>query len=150
MTTAMEHAASLAARLMAESHFNQSDSVFRAEYRERTGEFHASVAAHVAARDALALIRLGKGVARRAVQVCNGILRYDANTRAVLNTWTEADEASRERADERAKAKAEAILARYGATVKLGGDPRGCVMRVNFRSDNLPGRVSPHDGWCVA
>ena len=146
----MEHAATLAARLMDESHWNQSDPAFRDAYFLRTGEYHASVKPHVAARDALELITIGKGVARRAVQMCNGIPRYDSKARQVLNTWTEEDDLRRKRADGRAKAKAETILSRYGATVKLGGDPRGYVMRVHFGSDNLPGRAVPHDGWGVA
>jgi hypothetical protein len=148
--TAIEHAATLAARLMSESHWNQSNPDFREAYWQRTGERHSHVAPHIAARDALALIRIGKGVARRAVQMCNGIPRWDAKLRMMINDYTEEDETRRERADGKAKAKAETILARYGASVQLGGDPRGYVMRLHFGSDNLPGRAVPHDGWGVA
>jgi hypothetical protein len=146
-----EHAATLAARLMEESHWNQSDAAFREAYFQRTGDRYATVPAHVAARDALALIRIGKGVARRAFDECNGVLRYDEKSRSMQRFWTEADGERRERLDGKAKQKAETILARYGATVKLGGDPRGYVMRLHFRSDNLPGRdVIRDDGWGVA
>lgn len=149
-TSAIEHAARLAARLMTESHWNQSDTAFREAYFQRTKEYHAIVAPHIVARDALALIRIGKGVARRAVQLCNGIPRYDVKSRSMLNTWTEADDARRERLDGAAKQKAENILLRYGASVKLGGDPRGYVMKIRFRSENLPSRAVPGDDWGVA
>ena len=102
---------------------------------------------HIVAADALALRRIGAGFARRAVMACNGIQRYDAKARQSFATWTEADELAKERADDRAKAKAAEIAKRYRAKVTTHGDPRGCVMRLHFRSGRRNGMG---DGWGVA
>jgi hypothetical protein len=129
----IEHAATLAARL---------------SYEAATHAAQGMVPPHVAARDALAMIRIGQGAARRAVQLCNGFPRYDAKARQMLNTWTEADDARREKADAKALERASTIAERYGATVKLGGDPRGYVMRLYLASG--ASNTFGDDGWGVA
>jgi len=140
-------AAEIAALLMDESHYCQSDAAFRETYWQRTGERYASAAPHIAARDALALLRIGAAVSRWAVKACNGIERYQGNG-IWCGTWTEADEAAKERADAKALAKSQEIADRYGATVKLGGDPRGCVTRLHLASKRTNSFAA--DGWAVA
>lgn len=147
MSKKMEHAATLAAMLMNESHWVQCNPDLRAAYREATGAYHGTVATHAAARDALALLRIGKGVSRRAVQACNGIDRYQGNG-IFYPTWTEADEAAKEKADAKALKAAQAIADRYLAKVTLGGDPRGYVMRLYVASGATNGFSG--DGWGVA
>lgn len=126
------HAAELSARLCDISHFRQSDRAWRAAYEARTGYPHWVASPHICARDALALIRIGKGVARWAVRQCNGIERYDAKARRMLATWTEADETACEKAEATAVEKANAIGLKYGVTFTAGGDPRGYVLKMHF------------------
>lgn len=142
----VQHVAELAALLLDETHYCQSDAAFREAYFRRTGERYATVAPHVAAREALALIRIGAGVSRWAVKACNGIVRYHGNGIS-SGTWYESDEAAKDKADARALAKAQAIADRYGATVAIGGDPRGYVLRLRLASR---ARLSGDDGWGVA
>jgi hypothetical protein len=143
-----QHAMELAAALMEASHWLQSNPDLRAAFRERTGQPYGTVAPHRAAKDALALIRIGKGVARRAVDACNGIMRYDATLRRSVATWTPEDEDRRNRLDEKAKTKAQEIALHYAASVTIGGDPRGFVMRLNFDHKRTNG--FSQDGWGVA
>lgn len=88
-----------------------------------------------AARDAAELIRLGNRAARIAVNVCNGIPRYDPAAGQVLASWTESDDAKAEKARGRIKARAAEILADYGATVEsVAGDPRGYCLKLRLAS----------------
>jgi hypothetical protein len=84
-----------------------------------------------------ATIRASRTLERNAVKRCNGIERYDAKARMVLASWTDADEASAERSDDRAEAKVKAALAViYGATwgeridLETSGDPRGAMVKL--------------------
>jgi len=140
-------AAELAALLIDESHYCQSDAAFREAYFQRTGDRYASAPPHVAARDALALLRIGASVSRWAVKACNGIVRYQGNGIS-CGTWYESDEAAKDRADKRALAKAQAIADRYGATVVIGGDPRGYVLRLRLATKRSNGMAD--DGWGIA
>ena len=133
--SAIEHAATLAARLVKWSEFCQQTPEFRAAYFDRTGKPHSAVSPYHAAMDALRLIRIGKSAARRAVQACNGIERRGADGRWAAQ-WTENDEARKERADAKALRQANEILRRYHAEARLQGDPRGYVMRIRFLYDN--------------
>ena len=151
MASPSEHVATLAALLVDETHFLQSIPAFREDYFQRTNERFATVPPHVAARDALALIRIGKGVARWALRYCNGEGHRVAIPRNGLQSWSwdwgADDDAAKEKADVRALKKAQAIADRYGATVKLGGDPRGYVFRLMLnskRSNSFAG-----EGWGV-
>lgn len=105
----------------------------------------SAVPPYRAASDAESLVRLGKRAARIAVQRCNGILRYDAEARRVLGTWTDDDEARADKACGKiAKAAAE-ILTPYGATdIQVGGDPRGFTLKFRLasgRSNSFGGEV---------
>lgn len=150
MASKTEHAATIAALLLDESHFCQSDPLFRDRYYERTGERYATVPPHVAARDALALIKIGAGVARWAVRECNGHGRqvWHQPSGRWLWTWGEDDALKHRLADQRAEKKANEIAARYGATVKIGGDPRGYTLRLIL----ITGRTNTmgNDGWGIA
>lgn len=91
--------------------------------------------AYGVARNAEALIRLGKRASKIVIQQCNGIERYDAKARRMLPSWTEADEARAEKAQAKIKAEALAILAPYGVTVvDVGGDPRGFCLKFELQS----------------
>lgn len=93
------------------------------------------VTAHLqAARDAVALRKLGRAAKRVAESRCNGIERYDATAKRRLASWTDEDEGRANRADGRTLAKAEVVAKRYGATVHLQGDPRGCVLKLTLAS----------------
>ena len=131
----IEHAATLAARLMKWSEFCASTSEFRAAYFNEHGGHYLTATPYRAAMDALRLIRIGKSAARRAVQACNGIERRGADGRWAAQ-WTENDEARKERADAKALRQANEILRRYHAEARLQGDPRGYVMRIRFLYDN--------------
>lgn len=152
MTSKLEHSATLAATLTDESHFCQSDSAFRETYFQRTGERYASAAPHIAARDALALIKIGAGVARWAVRECNGeghrVNIPASGYQRWSWEWGSDDDAAKDKADARALAKASEIAARYGATVKIGGDPRGYVMRLQLATKRS--NTFSDDGWGVA
>ncbi len=133
MTSKIEHAATLAAILMEET--------------------WAWVKApppppHVAARDALALIKIGNSVAGRALRYCNGEgEQYWQDGLRWAWRWTEAHDALKEKADARDHAKATEIAKRYGATVTIGGDPRGFTMRLMLASGRKNGMG---DGWGIA
>lgn len=98
------------------------------------------LAPHIIADDAFALLRIGASVKRWAERACNGQGRY-------AWMWDETDDAAKDRADARALAKASEIAARYGATVTIGGDPRGYVLRLNLASGRKNGWG---EGWGVA
>lgn len=143
------HIAELAAVLSKCSHWQQSDPAWRAAYRERTGEPYAVQNPHIIARGALALLRIGRGVARREVQACNGIERYQGNG-IWCGTWTEADDESKRRLDDKAKEAGDAIAARYGATVHIGGDRHGATFRL-VPSYARPAAFGPSDdAFCIA
>lgn len=99
--------------------------------------------------DAVAeIIRAARVMDRNAVNRCNGVERYDAKARMVLASWTDADEAKAEKADERAEARVKAALAViYGATwaeridLETCGDPRGPMVKLyaaGFKDQGSP------------
>ncbi|MCZ8104006.1 MAG: hypothetical protein O9972_39695 [Burkholderiales bacterium] len=139
MSKATQHAATLAAVLMAEE-FRQHVSI-----RE-----HSLRHPEIVARDALALIRISKGVSRWAVLHCNGRERWDAALRRRVASWTEADDAAKEKADARALTKLQEIASRYGATVTISGDPRGYVVKLKLASGRHNTWGGAADGWGVA
>jgi hypothetical protein len=139
MTSKIETAAELSAALSAEAHFIQSSKSLRPK-------FYAVPRPHIIGQDALALMRIGASVERWAVKACNGVERWEGGR--WVGSWTEADEKAKERADARALAKAQVIGDRYGATVKIGGDPRGYTLRLMMKSNAT--NSSAGDGWGVA
>lgn len=146
MSDKAKHLATLAAVLMAEA-FREHVSI-----RDRALRHPETVAA-----DALALIRIGRGVARWAVRACNGEghrvwgFRHGESTRSAPGwAWDESDDAAKDKADARALAKLQAIADRYGATVKLGGDPRGYVVKLILASGRHNTWGGASDGWGVA
>ena len=169
MNTKQEHAMQLAALLASEAGHKAAECA-RALESESVAKSHfhgaqtqalidaskaASPAPYMVARDALALLRIGAGVARRAVAYCNGEghrvwgFRHGEGGYSPPGwAWDENDDARKERADEKALAKATEIAARYGATVKIGGDPRGFTMRLFLASGRSNGFTG--DGWGIA
>ncbi|MFG1205588.1 hypothetical protein [Xanthobacter flavus] len=113
-----------------------------------SGEDISPPAPHLIAADAVTLLQIGARVKRWAERACNGIERYDAKARRVLASWTEADEAAKDKADARHRTQANLIAARYGATATIGGDPRGFVLRLVLASGRT--NTTDHDGWGVA
>jgi hypothetical protein len=144
MSTTKE-AAALAALLMSE----QAARMFDPTLRDGAALAGAMMSPVAVADDALTLIRIGKSVSRWAVRACNGegsswVSYPNGGGRFA---WTEADDAKRARADARALAKAQGIADQYGATVQIGGDPRGYVFRLMLASGRKNGWG---DGWGVA
>jgi hypothetical protein len=143
----VKQAAELAAVLSTEMHEGHG-----ATTKARVGaQLHPP---HVVAADALALLRIGASVARWAVRACNGEGHhtfmpagpYNQTARTVW-AWDAEDDAAKDRADARALKRASDIAARYGATVEIGGDPRGYVLRLHLAS----GRKNCWgEGWGVA
>lgn len=126
-------AATLAALLSAEAHDTNAD-------RE-------APAPHIVAEDALALMRIGATVKRWAVRACNGEGRYLPNATGRFGwVWDETDNAAKDKADARNLKKATEIAARYGATVEIGGDPRGYTLRLHLASGR---KNSWGEGWGV-
>ncbi len=137
------HLAEIAAMLATEAHFIQSSKDLRPAC-------YAVPEPHLIAKDAAALLRIGNGVASRAVLQCNGIQHWDPQTRQMQSTWTEEDETHNDKMKERARTKAQSIADRYGAKVETGGDPRGCTLRLHLasgRHNTMGGRES---GWGIA
>ena len=83
--------------------------------------------AHRAASDALRLIALGRRASNLAVRLCNGEGRQRGR-------WDDVDEARYEKAKERIRRDASSIAAHYNATVDVGGDPRGYVLKLHLQS----------------
>lgn len=137
-----KQAAELAAVLSTEMHEGHSATI-----KARAGaQLHPP---HVVAGDALALLRIGASVSRWAVRACNGEGRghWDGPSGRYVWSWDETDDAAKEKADARALKRASEIAARYGATVKIGGDPRGFVLRLHLASGRKNGWG---EGWGVA
>jgi hypothetical protein len=86
-------------------------------------------AVHIA-DDALLLLRIGKQANTLAVRRCNGEGHWEGGRWH----WDDADEARADRKQYKLHEKAQAIAARYNATTEIGGDPRGCVLRIFFKS----------------
>lgn len=137
--TKVKDVAELAALLAKEAEFIQCSPSLRPAY-------YSPPSVATIAADAMALARIGASVTRWAVAACNGIVRYQGNGIS-CGTWHDSDEAAKERADKRAFTKAQAIADRYGAKVELGGDPRGCVLRLHLESKRTNGFAS--EGWGV-
>jgi hypothetical protein len=80
------------------------------------------------------------GLQRWAEKACNGIPRYDAKARQVLNSWTDADETAKDKAQARYEAKAREALAVIfgdklaGLHIEFQRDPRGAMVKV-YRKD---------------
>lgn len=150
MTDKTKHAATLAALLTTEwgvFRARHSTKAYRAKFGH-DGPLHPDVTA----ADALALIRIGNGVARWAVRACNGEghrVTHPASGGWCWQ-WDDSDNIAHEKADARALAKLQAIADRYGATVKLGGDPRGYVVKLRLASGRHNTWGGAPDGWGVA
>jgi|SRR4051812_21773207 hypothetical protein len=95
------------------------------------------------ARDAIALIRIGKQANTLATRQCNGEGHWE-NGRW---NWDDSDEARAEKRRATMRKNAQKIADDYGATVELGGDPRGYVLRLHLPSHVRNGFG---DGWGVA
>lgn len=79
------------------------------------------------------LHRSARRIDRDNLIMCNGIPRYCPNTRQIINTWTEEDDARRDKYREKARrlitgAMYEAGLDPKEITVSLQGDPRGAAI----------------------
>ena len=122
MATAKD-VATLAAQLMAEV---------------AKGDGRAPSAETIAA-DAVRLHRIAGRILRWRLAACNGIERYDPQIGRRCASWTEADEAAKDRAIAKAMAEAGEIAARYGATVTTQGDPRGTVLFLRLASGRANG-----------
>lgn len=103
-----EHLATLAARLALEAKEQQSPVK--------------------TARDALALVRIGRSAATLATRYCNGEGHWEGGRWV----WTEEDDKRCDRRRDAMHKKAQAIADDYGARVELGGDPRGYVLKLHF------------------
>ncbi|MCL8382074.1 hypothetical protein [Xanthobacter aminoxidans] len=115
---------------------------------------------HQIAADAAALLHVGARVKRWAERACNGEGHMVPDRQFPLGssgkapygrmtwTWDETDDAAKDKADARHLKQATEIAARYGASVTIGGDPRGYVLRLVLAS----GRTNTlgNDGWGVA
>jgi hypothetical protein len=99
------------------------------------------------AKDAEALIALGRRAERIALQRCNGVERWNAEARQYLASWDESDEARADKATANVEAKVRKILEPYGATrIRAHGDPRGFVLRFKLKSGASNGMG---EGWGV-
>lgn len=139
MTSKAQRAAELAALLTFE----------KLEYEHAQGADMDYPSPRIVAADVVALLRIGASVARWAVRYCNGEGR---EWRQWPNgggsyVWGDADDAAKEKADASALKRASEIAARYGATVEIGGDPRGYVLRLHLASGRNNGWG---EGWGVA
>lgn len=83
-------------------------------------------------RDAQEILRIGRGVARRALDECNGDGRPGDDARDV-------------RALDRASVTAQV----YGASVFATGDPRGYTFRLRLKSGRYNTLGGPEGGWGV-
>lgn len=87
------------------------------------------------------LLRAAGTLQRWAEKACNGIERYDAKAKMRLASWTEADEAAKDKAQERAEKKALAALALIfgeklaGLHIEFQRDPRGAMIKVYRKAD---------------
>jgi len=93
-----------------------------------------------------AIVRASKTRERWAVKACNGIARYDVGARRQLATWTDADEAAKDRSDEKTEASIKAALSQlYGAdwsdhiVLELQGDPRGAMVQLYSKAEHPRG-----------
>lgn len=90
------------------------------------------------------LLRAAGTLQRWAEKACNGIERYDAKARMRLASWTDADEAAKDKAQARADAKALAALRMIfadkldGLTVEFQRDPRGAMVKVYRKGEHSP------------
>lgn len=146
MSEKTKHAATLAAVLMAEAWGGHCPAY------QGTDKFAPRPRPETVAADALALIKIGAGVARWAVKACNGEGTWKPYASGGGSGWHWGDEndAAKEKADARALAKLQAIADRYGAKVKLGGDPRGYVVKLILASGRHNTWGGAADGWGVA
>ncbi len=92
-----------------------------------------------------AIVRASKTRERWAVKACNGIVRYQGNGIS-CGTWTDADEAAKDRSDEKTEASIRAALAQlYWAdwqdhiVLELQGDPRGAMVQLHSRAEHPHG-----------
>ena len=152
MSDKTKQAATLAAVLMAEAADIRSRYSAKAwDIRVAAGET-PSFRPETVAADALALIKIGAGVARWAVKACNGEGTWKpyASGGGGGWHWGEEHDTAKDKADARALAKLQAIADRYGAKVKLGGDPRGYVVKLILASGRHNTWGGAPDGWGVA
>jgi hypothetical protein len=91
------------------------------------------LSAYRVARDAEALIRLGRKAQRLAETQCNGVERWDAKAQRRLAQWTEQDAARNDKARHKVRLEVDRILCAYGAQpCEVYGDPRGFVIKWSF------------------
>ena len=86
---------------------------------------------HLTARDALALMRLGRQHSTQVVNLCNipnYQEKYDKRTANI-------------------RERLALILAHYGARAITGGDPRGCTVKLKLRSKRT--NDFGGEGYCV-
>lgn len=80
------------------------------------------------AKAAEQLARIGKKARRIALEQCNGIERWNASERRMVATLTESDNERHDKAHDKMRSQAAAILSVYGvdpSTVDTNRDPRG-------------------------
>lgn len=99
--------------------------------------------ATAAARDAMALLRIGSSLHTLAVRECNGEGHWENGGWH----WDDNDTARADRKRTNLAAKARKIADDYGCKVAVGGDPRGYVLRMHFPSHIRNGFA---DGWGIA
>lgn len=81
---------------------------------------------------------------RWAEKACNGIERWDAKAKMRLASWTEADEAAKDKAQDRAEKMALTALHLIfaeklnGLTVEFQRDPRGAMIKLYRKGETSP------------
>jgi hypothetical protein len=86
-----------------------------------------------------------------AEKACNGVLRYDSKAGMTLASWTDLDEAAKDRADAKAAARIQAALAAIygptwaeGITLELQNDPRGAMVKLFTKGTENSGNAQVH------
>lgn len=103
-----------------------------------------------AVTDAMRLQQLAKAANKWAIMQCNGIERKDAKTGRTVASWTDADDARKERAQHAIATEAKAIAARYNIEkVSVGGDPRGFVLHLYLKSERYNSWGGKESGWGI-
>lgn len=90
------------------------------------------------------LRRAAASLQRWAEKACNGIERWDAKAKMRLATWTDADEAAKEKAQDRAEKLALTALHLIfaeklnGLNVEFQRDPRGAMIKLYRKGESSP------------
>lgn len=84
-----------------------------------------------------------------AERACNGIERWDAKAQRRLASWTDSDEAAKDKADDKAEARIQAALAviygpewRNSITLELQNDPRGAMVKLYTKGTEQSGNAA--------